>query len=457
MLLYSHKYKNSFIILWILFVSFILSIPLYIFCVYINLFNLFGELPSSKILENPESELSSELYSADGILLGKYFRYNRSSVKYHEISPNIINALIATEDKRYKKHSGIDLVGLFRAFFLSIILQKKKGGGSTISQQLAKNLFQTRGDKYKGCLSKIPILRTIIIKTKEWIVAVNLERAYTKEEILSMYLNTVSFGSNTFGIKSAAKTFFDLEAIELTIDQSALLIGLLKAPTKYSPILNPKNSLKRRNVILNQMLKKSFISREQYEKYSKFPLKLKYKLQDHNTGIARYFRAIVGNYLLKWAKQNGYDLYGDGLKIYTTIDSKLQKHAEDAVKEHMSELQEKFYEHWGQDNPWIHESGKEIENFIEEKAKKTSFYKQLKKEYGESQEIIDKIFDYKTISNKEKIDILLEIDVNQYTNCGIDSTKTEIETVKRNSTYIYKIIKKINPEMGKQFLQHQDK
>lgn len=391
MLFYSKKYKKALIILWILFISFILSIPLYIFFVNINLFNLFGGLPSSKILENPESELSSELYSADGILLGKYYRYNRSPVKYYEISPNIINALLATEDWRFKKHSGIDLKGLLRAFLLSIVLRKKKGGGSTISQQLAKNLFKTRGDKFRGHLGKIPIIRTIIIKTKEWIVAVKLERAYTKEEILSMYLNTVFFGSNTFGIKSAAKTFFGIEPKDLTIDQSALLIGLLKAPTKYSPILNPKNSLLRRNVILKQMLKTSFIYKEQYENYSKLPLGLKYKIQDHKTGLATYFRAIVENFLLRWTKQNGYDLYSDGLKIYTTLDSRLQKHAEEAVKEHISELQEKFYKHWGMDNPWIHENGKEIENFIEDKIKYTPFYKELKKEYGDDIESINRI------------------------------------------------------------------
>ncbi|MCP3659636.1 MAG: penicillin-binding protein [Bacteroidetes bacterium] len=435
MIFFPRKYKKSIITFWILFSLLILSLPIYIYSVNANLFGLFGGLPSSNILENPENELSSELYSADGILLGKYYRLNRSSVKYHEISPNLINSLISTEDCRFKKHSGIDLKGLLRAFFLSIVLRRKKGGGSTITQQLAKNLFNTRGDRYKGYLSKIPIIRTIVIKSKEWIVATKLERAYTKEEILSMYLNTVSFGSNTFGIKSAAKTFFDVEPIDLTIDQSALLIGLLKAPTKYSPIINPKNSIQRRNVILFQLLKSKYITREQFEKYNKLPLNLKYKIQDHKSGIATYFRAIVGRYLLNWSKNNGYDLYSDGLKIYTTIDSKLQKHAEEAVKEHMSELQEKFFEHWGQENPWRHEGGKEIENFIEEYAKKTELYKKLKKEYGDDDTI------FKILNTPRKIKIFTW-------NGDVEVNMSPLEEIAYNKKLLRAGLMSIDPSTG---------
>ncbi len=385
------NYKKNIIILWTTFLLCLASIPLYVFCVNIDLFGLFGALPSYTILENPENELSSELYSADGKLLGKYYRFNRSWAEYNEISSSVINALIAAEDWRFYKHSGIDLKGLFRAAILSVILRKNKGGGSTISQQLAKNLFKTRSDKYKGILNKIPIIRLFVTKTKEWIVAAKLERAYTKEEIISMYLNTVSFGSNTFGIKSAAKTFFDTKPYNITLNQAALLIGLLRAPTRYSPILNPKNSKRRRNVILYQMYKTAFITKDKYEYHSKLPINLKYKVESHNSGIATYFRAIVGSYLLKWTKENGYDLYSDGLKIYTTLDSRLQKHAEESVKEHMMELQEKFYEHWQLEPPWVDENSKVIKNFIKNNIKNTDLYKKLIKEYGSHDKNVERI------------------------------------------------------------------
>ncbi len=385
------KYRKPIIMLWGSFVSIFFAMFLYIYIVSINLWGLFGELPSSKVLENPDSDLSSELYSADGKLLGKYFRLNRSSIVYNEISLNVVNALFAAEDWRFKEHSGIDLKSLFRVFLLSIVLRKHKGGGSTLSQQLAKNLFNTRSDKYKGLLGRIPIIRTIIIKTKEWIVAVKLEKAYTKNEIVSMYLNTVSFGSNTFGLKSAAKTFFSTTPNELSVEQSALLIGLLKAPTKYSPIFHPDASIKRRNVILSQMYKKNFLNKEEYEKAKSLGINLNYKLENHKSGIATYFRAQVCKYLLKWTKEHGYDLYGDGLKIYTTLDSKLQIHAEEAVIEHMAELQEKFYNHWGQDNPWLDEDGQEIEDFLKNAAKLTPLYKQLLKEYGEDEESVNRV------------------------------------------------------------------
>jgi penicillin-binding protein 1A len=195
--------------IWAVFLLFLGTVPLYIFTVKINLWNLYGTVPSLAVLENPESDLSSELYSADGVLLGKYFRNNRSLVAYEEISQNVVNALLATEDYRFETHAGIDLKGLYRAFLLSILLQKNKGGGSTLTQQLAKNLFETRNERYKGLLSNIPLIKTVIVKTKEWMVAVQLERSYTKKEIIAMYLNTVSFGSNTFGLKVAAKTFFN--------------------------------------------------------------------------------------------------------------------------------------------------------------------------------------------------------------------------------------------------------
>jgi penicillin-binding protein 1A len=367
--------------LWISFAALILAIPLYIFTVKINFLNLYGTLPSITVLENPKSDLTSELYAADGAILGKYFRYNRSPVAYEEISKNLINALLATEDYQFEKHAGIYLTGIVRAFVLSVILQQNKGGGSTLTQQLAKNLFQTRSEEYQGLLSKIPFIKTIIVKTKEWIVSLQLERAYTKKEIITLYLNTVAFGNNAYGIKVAAKTFFNTTPAALSLEQAALLVGILRAPTYYSPLRHAERALRRRNVVLGQLYKYNFINLATYTELKQRPIVLQYKVEDHNQGLAPYFRSAIRDFLLSWTKAHGYDLFEDGLKIYTTIDSRLQKYAEEVIAEHMQVLQKKFEQHWGTDNPWVNEDGKEIPNFIEKIAKKTDVYKQLLKEY----------------------------------------------------------------------------
>jgi penicillin-binding protein 1A len=375
--------------IWAVFLLFLGTVPLYIFTVKINLWNLYGTVPSLAVLENPESDLSSELYSVDGVLLGKYFRNNRSLVAYEEISQNVINALLATEDYRFETHAGIDLKGLYRAFLLSILLQKNKGGGSTLTQQLAKNLFETRNERYKGLLSNIPLIKTVILKTKEWIVAVQLERSYTKKEIIAMYLNTVSFGSNTFGLKVAAKTFFNTTPDLLSVEQAALLVGLLKAPSHYSPIKHPERARRRRDVVLAQLCKYQLLSQENYEQLKQQPITLEYKAEDHNMGLATYFRSVIRDFLLQWTHQHGYDLFEDGLKIYTTIDSRLQKYAEEAVAAHMQVLQPSFEQHWEGRNPWVDQKGNEIENFIAIAAKRTAYYKQLVEEYGEDKDTIE--------------------------------------------------------------------
>jgi penicillin-binding protein 1A len=385
-----HKPLKKLIrVIWAVFSLFLGTVSLYIFTVQINLWNLYGALPSLAVLENPESDLASELYAADGVLLGKYFRNNRSPVAYEEISQNVINALLATEDYRFETHAGIDLKGLYRAFLLSILLQKNRGGGSTLTQQLAKNLFKTRSERYKGLLSNIPLLRTIIVKTKEWIVAVQLERSYTKKEIITMYLNTVSFGSNTFGLKVAAKTFFNTTPELLSVEQAALLVGLLKAPSHYSPIRHPERARQRRNAVLAQLHKYQLLAQEDYDLLKQHPIALEYKVEDHNVGLATYFRATIRDFLMQWAHQNGYDLFEDGLKIYTTIDSCLQKYAEEAVTAHMQVLQLSFERHWEGRNPWVDQKGNEIDNFIETAAKHTACYKHLIEEYNEDQDTIN--------------------------------------------------------------------
>lgn len=380
--------------LWIAFLGGLVFFVLFVWMVSINFLGLFGALPDFKALENPDSELASEMYSADGVLLGTFARENRSPVTYDELSPNLVQALIATEDERFEAHSGIDLQAMLRVFVKSILLGQDAGGGSTLSQQTAKNLFKTRTDASAGFLSSIPGLRMLIIKTKEWIVATQLERAYTKNEILTLYLNTSEFGSNAFGIKTAAKTFFNKTPAELSIQESAVLVGLFKAPTYYSPVFNPENSLRRRNTVLYQMVKNEVLEEAAYDSISKIPIALDYRVQNQNQGLATYFREIVKADLIKWTKENlksdgsAYDLFGDGLKIYVTIDSRMQRYAEEAMQEHMAGLQQAFYKEMGKRDPWIDENWQVIPGFIETAVKRTERYRILKERFGNQSDSI---------------------------------------------------------------------
>ncbi|MBD3629150.1 transglycosylase domain-containing protein [Cyclobacterium sp.] len=392
----SPLYQKIIKYMWLVFGLGLIGFMIFVLAVNANFLGLFGEMPEFESLENPDSEVASELYSADGVLLGKYFRENRSPVTYNELSPNLINALIATEDVRFEDHSGIDPRGLSRVLVKTLLLgQSGAGGGSTLSQQTAKNLFKTRTQASQGLLSNIPILRMIIIKTKEWIVAAKLERAYTKDELLTMYLNTSDFGSNAFGIKTAASTFFNKDPRNLNLQESATLVGLFKAPSYYSPVYNPENSTRRRNTVLSQMNKYGYISTSQYDSISKLPIELEYNVESHNEGLATYFREVVKADLIQWTKENlkadgsNYDLFGDGLRIFTTIDSRLQKYAEEAVGEHMPELQQKFREEMGNREPWIDSNRRPIEGFIENAVKRTDAYRNLKSRYGDDQDSID--------------------------------------------------------------------
>jgi penicillin-binding protein 1A len=380
---------------WIGFLSFFGFLILYIFLVSINFLNIFGPMPSLEALENPKKDQASIVYTSDGVELGKYFRENRNPVEYSSISPNLINALQATEDYRFSEHSGIDLQGLFRVFVKSVIFQQRNsGGGSTISQQLAKNLFNTRNKDFKGNID-IKLLNILFVKTKEWITAVRLERSYTKQEIITMYLNTVDFGSNAYGIKTAAATFFDTTPDSLTVPQAAVLVGLLKAPTLYSPIINPKNALDRRNVVIEQMSKYDFLTEEQATAIKEKPIELTYEVENHNTGSATYFRSVITEYLMQWSKERGLDLYTDGLRIYTTIDSRMQKHAEAAVERHMKDEQRVFESQWKTMTPWRDEHLKEIPRFIENSIKRTWRYIQLKQVYDTDTVAIWKVLNTK--------------------------------------------------------------
>lgn len=374
--------------LWIAFIGGFFGFILFVWMLSINFLGLFGSLPDFKALENPDSELASELYSADGLLLGTYFRENRSPVTFDELSPNLVNALIATEDVRFEDHSGIDMTAMLRVFVKSILLGQDAGGGSTLSQQTAKNLFKTRNDNNQGLLSSIPGLRMLIVKTKEWIVATQLEKSYTKNEILTLYLNTSEFGSNAYGIKTAAKTFFRKTPAELNVQESAVLVGLFKAPSYYSPVFNPENSLRRRNTVLGQMYRNDLLTETELDSLTKLPIELDYSVSNQNQGLATYFREVVKADLIKWTKENlksdgsSYDLYGDGLKIFTTIDSRMQRYAEESVDEHMKTLQAAFFKEMGTRDPWVDGNNQIIPNFIEDQVKRTEAYRLLKQRYG---------------------------------------------------------------------------
>jgi penicillin-binding protein 1A len=362
--------------LWWLFGGGFVLFVLYIFAVSINLLNLFGRMPNLKTLENPKSELASEIYSADGVLMGKFFRENRTPADYEDLPQNLIDALIATEDVRFEHHSGIDLKAMGRVVS-GLVTGSKGGGGSTLTQQLAKLLFRTREDLNDGLLSHVPGLRMLIVKTKEWIMSVRLERNYTKREILRMYLNTAEFGSNAYGINVAAKTFFNKKPKALTLEESALLAGLVNGPSWFNPVRNPERSRKRRDWVLNQMHKYGYIDEPTYQKAASKSIVLHYNVENANKGIAPYFRTEIAKSLLKWAKETDHDLYADGLKIYTTVDSRMQGYAESAVAEHMQLQQKWFTQHWKGQLPWRDENGRVIPNFLQTSIKRTERYKSL--------------------------------------------------------------------------------
>ncbi len=352
-----------------------------------NLFGYFGDIPSMSELEKPKILAASELFTADKTLIGRYFLENRSPVRYNKISPNVVHALLATEDVRFYEHSGVDPQAFF-GILISFVGGDKRGG-STITQQLAKNLFKTR--KKREFTGKFE-LNPLVIKLKEWVLAIRLEKTFTKEEIITLYLNTVDFGGNSFGIKTASKTFFNTAPDSLSITQAATLVGLLKATTTYSPIKNPENSLRRRNIVISQMAKYNYISQKLAATLSKEKLNIHLNFEQAENGATAYFAGAINNFLKNWCAQNGYDLYTDGLKIYTTIDSRIQKHAEDAVAEQMTALQKKFFEHWKGMNPWVDRQLKEIPNYIEEAVKRTERYKALEKKFGKGSDKIEEEF-----------------------------------------------------------------
>lgn len=384
------------------FISFIIAFILYLVAVDINFLWLFGKSPGYSQIKNPVSSQASEIYSADGVMIGKYFNENRTPVKYEEVNPEFWKALIDTEDERFFHHKGIDLIGVGAAM-KDAALHHDARGASTITQQLAKNLFRVRTNYSTGLLGGIPGLKILIMKSKEWITAVKLEMIFDKKEILTMYANTVDFGSNAFGIKTACKTYFGTTPKDLTTDQAAILVGMLKATTYYNPRINPENSLKRRNTVLNNMVIHGDLSAAAYDTLKVKPITLDYSVESNYDGQATYFREAVANYLKDWCNDNGYDLYSSGLKIYTTIDTRMQKYAEEAAVKQMKQVQRNFKNHWGNTNPWQDEKHQEIAGFIEGIAERQPSYKQLVKKFPNNPDSVDyymnkphkvKVFDY---------------------------------------------------------------
>lgn len=500
--------SNRYIkILWILFTIPFISLFLILFLINIG---AFGFMPSFEELENPKTNLATEIYSADQVMIGKFFRENRTVVEFKELSPNLLNALVATEDIRFYEHSGIDFRALMRVF-KGLATGNSEGGGSTITQQLAKNLFPRDTTVYSSSIVKKANLG--VTKFKEWITAVKLERNYTKQEILVMYLNTVDFGSLSLGIKSAARTFFDSSPDSLTIEEASSLIGLLKAPTKYSPKINPENAFRRRNTVITQIKKYQkelnqlhgfeIRSEQYYDSIKKIPIDIsKYSVQSHTKGIARYFREYLrivmsfqkpeapekpkkpknfndlkknspeykkymseyssyqfkySNYIsdsTKWAddplygwcnknkKPDGsnYDLYKDGIKIYTTINSKMQVYAEEAVSEHMGKyLQPLFYKrHQGRDKaPFSYMlTDAQINNILYTSVRRSERYKKLRYNQNKDSAYIAKVFRKKT-----------QMRVFSWRG-EIDTTMTPLDSIRYYKFFLHAGLMSLEPQTG---------
>jgi penicillin-binding protein 1A len=390
---------------------FFIGIGAFILFIILCSWGLFGVMPSISDIQNPSASLSSQVYAQDGSLMGKYYLEDRVNVEYKDISKHVINALVATEDERFYDHSGIDARSILRA----IIGLGRDGGASTITMQTAKNLFTDYRRNF--------FVRTIQ-KFKEGIIAIKLERNFTKEEILALYLNTVPFGDNVYGIRNASKTFFQKEPDRLNVEEAAVLVGMLKASTSYNPRIYPKRAMDRRNTVMDQMVRNKFLSEQEATILKTKPIELNYKKLDETTGLGPYFRMILGEELKKWCKehkkQNGdnYDLYRDGLKIYTTINPRMQLYAEEAVAKHMNYMQKLFNQ---QENIKKGTVWNGFENVLEAAAKQSERWRNLKKD-GLNDNDIRKSFDvpvrmkvFAWNNNREKDTVMRPIDSIRYT------------------------------------------
>ncbi len=350
----------------------------------------FGSLPDKEELRRIENPIASEIYSADSVLLGRYFVFERSMITFQKIPRHVVNAVLATEDIRFYKHRGIDRKSLGRVLVKSILLQQSSGGGSTLTQQLAKNIFPRKDYIF---------FSMVINKFREMIIASRLEDVYTKDDILTLYLNTVPFGDNTYGVEAAAQRFFSVPTQRLTIAQGAVLVGMLKANYAYNPRVFPSRSLKRRNTVIAQMAKYAMLKPADADSLQALPLQLQYNKISHHTGLATYFREYIRPEIDTWCKshyrenEKPFNLYTDGLKIYTTLDSRLQKYGEQAMAKQMKTLQRKFDQHWSASKPWIKDP-----QILQDAIANSDRYKQLTKT-GLGHEEIIKILKEVTLKN----------------------------------------------------------
>jgi penicillin-binding protein 1A len=425
------SFKKYVIWFWIIFAGPIVGILLTVLGI-----RLFADLPDTEELQNPKTLLATEIYSSDLKVLGKFYTENRTNVKFKDISPNVVNALIATEDARFFDHSGVDVRALGRAVYGALTGNSASGGGSTITQQLAKMLFP-RED-----LSKVEL---VIRKIKEWIIAVKLEKEYTKEEIIALYLNKFDYVNNAVGIKSAAQIYFNTTPQDLKIEEAAMLVGMAKNPALFNPNRFHERAEGRRNTVLMQMNKYGYLTTEQLDSLKKIPLKLKFRPEDHNDGPAPYFREYLRDvFLKKWCEENRkpdgkkYDIYRDGLKIYTTLDSRMQRYAEEATSEHMKDLQAAFFKDCKQKRnaPFAWNVNKEeIANIMKQGMRRSERYRVLKKA-GMSEEAIRKNFD-------------VPAEMTLFTwNGEVDTVMTPWDSIRYAKTYLQAGFMSIEPQTG---------
>ena len=450
------------------------SFPIVLVITLIGLVWAFADIPSFEELENPESKLATQVIAEDGEILTTFHIENRSYVSYEELSPNLVQAAVATEDVRFYDHSGIDFQSLGRVIFKTLLGgDSSQGGGSTITQQLAKTLYPRQ-----DVTSKIPgmsKLKMVWIKLKEWVTAVKLERSYTKNEIMNMYMNQVFFGSNAYGIKAAAQTFFGKAPIDLTVEEAATLVGMVNKPTRYNPAINPDKSLTRRNFVIGQMAKAGFLSKEQRDSIQQVPITLSFQVQDHNAGLGPYFRDMLRRTMnakkpkkssyaqhedyvvdsLLWAddglygwlnknkKADGssYNLDKDGLRIYTTINYKMQKYAEEAVAEHLGkDLQKSFWRdlRWKTNKPFSNDIPKETIEQLMKQARRWSDRYRIMKNNGASEADIRKSFD-----------VPVEMRVFSWNRKGyIDTVMTPNDSIKYYKSHLRAAFMAIEPHTG---------
>ncbi|NGM66286.1 penicillin-binding protein 1A [Sphingobacterium sp. SGR-19] len=419
------RYTRNF---WTILCSIVILGALFLISVRLG---AFGKLPSFEELENPKSNLASEILTDDLKVLGRYYKHNRSNVKYSELSPYLVHALISTEDKRFYEHSGIDYSRTVTSAIYTTLLNKKQGG-STITQQLALNLFSERRERNT--------IKRIMQKFQEWITAVRLERSYTKEEIITMYFNTVDFGAyNTFGIKSAARTYFDTTPDQLTAEQAAVLVGMLKGTYIYSPVRFPENSMRRRNTVLNNMIDQNFLTKEEGQKAKEQPLKLKLRISNYGEGMAPYFRAVLKEELKKEFKRlsitkadgTPYDLDRDGLKVYTPINYAMQQYAEEAQREWMEKLQRDFDRQYRNSDPFKGENAKLLVSGM----RRSDRYRVLK-EAGMSEEEIKQEFNKK-------------VPMTLFTYKGnVDTVMTPMDSIRYNKLFLRNAVMSMEPKTG---------